>query len=280
MTTTLIDPTVEPVFHIAFYRFAMLPDPDAVVLRLRELTSALLGSILVATEGINGMLAGRPDALDRFERALVGDAAFGGAFVGTAFKRSPCQTLPFRRIKVRRKREIVTTGTPELTGPTHAPTTHVSPQQWRELIGRDDVVLLDNRNHFEFRLGRFKGAIDPGVVQFRDFPAYVQAHADEWKAAGKTVAMYCTGGIRCEKTAPWMQSLGLDVRQLDGGILNYFQTLPDAQQTWEGECFVFDNRVALDTHLQETGTTLADVHGDEPAEAWRLARGQRLDEPS
>jgi UPF0176 protein len=152
----------------------------------------------------------------------------------------------------------------------------VSPAAWRELIARDDVVLLDNRNSFEFRLGRFRNAIDPQVTNFRDFPAYVRAHADGWKAAGKTVAMYCTGGIRCEKTSAWMADLGLPLAQLEGGILNYFAQMPDAQADWQGECFVFDNRVALDTRLQETATTLDDVYTGAPDGEWRLARAKRL----
>jgi UPF0176 protein len=147
-------------------------------------------------------------------------------------------------------------------------------------------VLIDNRNSFEWRLGRFEGAVDPGVVNFRDFPEYVQAHAEEWKREGKTVAMYCTGGIRCEKSSVWMQDMGLKVAQLQGGILNYFKEMPDAEKDWQGECFVFDNRVALDTKLQETDTSVQDVYNDQDlhdaAQAqdarWRLARAQRLDE--
>jgi UPF0176 protein len=145
-----------------------------------------------------------------------------------------------------------------------------------QLIKDPDVVLLDNRNSFEFRLGHFAGAVDPGVANFRDFPAYVQAHAAQWQAQGQRVAMYCTGGIRCEKTSAWMQGMGLPVYQLDGGILNYFQQMPDAQQDWHGECFVFDNRVALDTRLNETATTLEDVYQATPDGAWRLARARRL----
>ena len=138
------------------------------------------------------------------------------------------------------------------------------------------VVLLDNRNSFEYRLGRFQNAIDPQVTNFRDFPAYVQAHLDEWKAQGKRVAMYCTGGIRCEKTSAWMADLGMPVYQLEGGILNYFREMPDAERDWQGECFVFDNRVALDTRLQETDTTLDDVYTGEPDDQWRLERARRL----
>jgi len=116
------------------------------------------------------------------------------------------------------------------------------------------------------------------VHHFRDFVAYVQAQAPAWRAAGRPVAMYCTGGIRCDKTAPWMRSLGLDVWQLDGGILNYFQALPDAERDWQGECFVFDRRLALDTQLRPVTTTASQVFDPiHPDEAWRLQRARRLD---
>jgi UPF0176 protein len=212
---------------------------------------------------------------------LRSGAALGGAARGQAFKRSPCARDPFGRFKVVVKPEIVALGLPDfeaLPQPDEHDDSHVSPAQWRELIARDDVVVLDNRNHFEWRLGRFKGAVDPQVRNFRDFVAYVQAQAPQWRAEGRTVAMYCTGGIRCDKTAPWMRSLGLQVKQLDGGILNHFQSLPDAQQDWEGECFVFDKRVAVDTTLNETATTLETVFDPrDPGERWRLERARRLD---
>ena len=258
------------LFHISFYKFVALHDPHAVAAHLRLLATDLLGSVLVADEGINGVLAGSATAVDAFEHDLQKDPRFAGI----PFKRSACQTAPFARLKVHVKPEIVSVGVP---GGGASPDTRVSPEQWRELIAQDDVVVLDNRNGFEYRLGRFRNAVDPGVTNFRDFPRYVQAHADEWKAAGKTVAMYCTGGIRCEKTSAWMRDLGLQVRELDGGILNYFQTLPDADRDWQGECFVFDNRVALNTRLQETETTAEQVYADEPDGEWRLQRARRLD---
>jgi UPF0176 protein len=267
------------LYHIAFYRFAALADVDAVVTRLRVVTADLLGSILVANEGINGMLAGSAQQLDNFEQALRNDSAFSGAFAATVFKRTECISQPFKRMKVHAKKEIVPLGI-EGVDAAHRlgdiERTNVSPQAWRELIKQPDVVLLDNRNSFEYRLGKFEGAIDPGVVNFRDFPEYVKAHAEQWKADNKKVAMYCTGGIRCEKSSVWMQDLGLDVYQLEGGILNYFKEMPDASQDWQGECFVFDNRVALDTHLKETDTTVEQVYESEPDGPWRLARAKAL----
>ena len=261
-----------PLFHTAFYQFAPLEDVGAVIDALRALTTDLRGSVLVAPEGINGMVAGTAAQLDAFEAALLAMPSFAGM----PFKRSECKTVPFKKMKVRRKKEIVPLGISgvDVTAGTGI---NVSPAEWRELIRQDDVVLLDNRNSFEFRLGRFHNAIDPGVANFRDFPEYVQAHVAEWKATGKRVAMYCTGGIRCEKTSAWMREFDLPVYQLEGGILNYFKQLPDAERDWEGECFVFDNRIALNTKLQETSTTLEDVYVNEPDGEWRLNRARRLD---
>ncbi len=257
--------------HTAFYKFTPLPHPEDVAQQLRVLVQdGLTGSILVAAEGINGMLAGPEQAVARLESSLLQNPAFAGM----AFKRSACTTTPFGKMKVHVKKEIVPLGIEGVDARRTG--TNVSPQAWRELIRQADVVLLDNRNSFEYRLGHFEGAIDPGVANFRDFPAYVQANAAQWRGQGKRVAMYCTGGIRCEKTSAWMLDMGLPVFQLEGGILNYFEQMPDAQQDWHGECFVFDNRVALDTKLRETATTLEDVYQEEPDGAWRLARGRRL----
>jgi rhodanese-related sulfurtransferase len=153
----------------------------------------------------------------------------------------------------------------------------VSPERWRELLDDPGVVVIDNRNHFEVRLGRFRNAVDPLVRNFRDFPAYIEAQLPLWRAEGKQVAMYCTGGIRCEKTSAWLQQRGVEVLQLEGGILNYFARMPDAELDWAGECFVFDNRIALDTRLRETGTTAAQVYAGDPEEAWRLERALRLE---
>jgi UPF0176 protein len=272
---------IEPLLHSAFYAFVPLPEPERIAARLRELTGSLTGSILVATEGINGVLAGRTSELRAFEHALTHDAAFDGRFAGIVFKHSACRTIPFARMKVHCKREIVAFGVDGVSpSSTTASESNVSPQAWRELIAQDDVVVIDNRNSFEFRLGRFKSAIDPKVPNFRDFPKYVEQHAAQWKAQGKRVAMYCTGGIRCEKSGAWMRDQGLEVFQLEGGILNYFQSMPDAEKDWQGECFVFDNRVALDTQLQETDTTLEQVYEGEPDGEWRIARARRLDAAS
>jgi UPF0176 protein len=246
----------------------------------------------VAGEGINGTVAGAPNEVAAFEAALLQPGWWAGALQGMGFKHSACTTAPFGRFKVSVKPEIVALGLVRAGGlpagaalpaPDEQDDSHLSPPAWRALLAREDLVLLDNRNHFEYRLGHFQGALDPQVHNFRDFVAYVQAHAPAWRAAGRPVAMYCTGGIRCDKTAPWLRSLGLAVWQLQGGVLNYFQSLGDAQapRDWVGECFVFDNRVALDAALNETSTTAEQVFNPaHPDEAWRLQRARRLDEPA
>jgi UPF0176 protein len=260
------------LLHSSFYRFTPLADPDALAAWLRERGAAcgLGGVVLVAREGLSAAIAGEADAVRAFEAELQAQPGFAGLH----FKHNVCERRPFSRFKVSVKREIVAFGVPGVSGQAAADT-HVSPQRWRELLDEPDTVVLDNRNSFEFKLGRFRGAIDPGVAHFRDFPAYVEAQRDAWR--GKTVAMYCTGGIRCEKTAAWMQAQGLKVAQLDGGILNYLEAFPaDAAQDWQGECYVFDKRIAIDAAARETGTT-AEAVFTAPEDAWRLARARRLD---
>ena len=288
-----------PLWHSAFYRFVPLADPVAVADAVRRLAQGLQGSIVLAAEGINGTLAGPPEAVLAFEQALQQAAVAGGVFAGMAFKHSGCVSAPFGRLKVSVKPQTVALDWPALATDPPLPSpgaqglpgqgahalqhasgdaSHLAPLAWRALLARSDRVLLDNRNHFEYRLGHFRGAVDPQVHNFRDFVDYVQAEAPAWRAAGRPVAMYCTGGIRCDKTAPWLRSLGLQVWQLDGGILNYFAQLADADQDWQGECFVFDKRIALDSRLQETARTADQVFDlRHPDEAWRLQRARRLD---
>ena len=183
------------LLHSAFYRFTALPDAVAAADEVRSLARGLTGSIVVAHEGINGTVAGTPSAVAAFEAAL--QSRLGGAFEGMAFRHSACITPPFARLKVAVKPEIVALGLPDaLAAPDEHDASHLAPSAWRELLAREDVVLLDNRNHFEVRLGRFRGALDPQVHNFRDFVAWVQAQAPAWRAQNRPVAMYCTGGIR------------------------------------------------------------------------------------
>lgn len=266
--------TAEALIHSSFYKFVPIADPAAWAAHLRVLSANVQGSILVAEEGINGMVAGTADVLTIFEQALRDEPLFAGAFADLVFKHSPCKTAPFGRMKVHHRAEILPIGIAGVDGRNTG--VNLSPTEWREFIKRDDVVLLDNRNSFEYRLGRFKAAIDPGVQSFRDFPEYVKAHLATWQAENKKIAMYCTGGIRCEKTTAWLKDLGVTAYQLEGGIISYFQQMPDADQDWLGECFVFDNRIALNTYLEETGTSLETVYQGEADGEFRLNRARRL----
>jgi UPF0176 protein len=305
------------LLHSAFYRFVHLPDPEVAARELRGLGRALGvgGSVVVAAEGVNGTVAGPAAQVEEFEQQLRTGAALQGALRGLTFKHSTCSQPPCGRFKVSVKPEIVALGLPSYAQaspgelPDERDASHLSPTAWRQLLAEGRAVVLDNRNHFEFRLGHFRGAVDPGVHHFRDFVRYVEQHAPAWRAQGRPVAMYCTGGIRCDKTAPWMRSLGLEVFQLEGGILNYLQQAragegaegddsadriqpscdpkshaqdaapSDLLATWQGECFVFDRRIALDAQLGETGTMAEQVFDPaHPDEAWRLQRARRLDE--
>jgi UPF0176 protein len=264
------------LFHIAFYRFVRLDDPQRAAAVVRELGDGLHGSVLLAVEGVNGMLAGPAAVLDRFESALRSDRRLGGVFAGLSFRRTACAVAPFRRLKVHVRAEVLPLGVPAVD-PVGRRGVQLDPAQWRALLDVPGVVVIDNRNGFEFRLGRFRGALDPQVGNFRDLPAFVAAHAAEWKAERRPLAMYCTGGIRCEKTAVWMEdAFGLEVAQLEGGILRYLAEVPDADRDWQGECFVFDNRLSLDAALRPGTARLVDVYGHAPDEAWRLARARRL----
>ncbi len=280
-----------PIQHSAFYRFTPLAEPAAAAQALRALclSQGLLGSIVVAPEGLSGSVAGSDSQVAGFEQAVQQTSLLAGVLFGMAFKHSACTTAPFARLKVSVKPEIVALGWPGpeagapadlgLAAPDENDASHLTAPAWRALMARDDVVLLDNRNHFEYRLGHFRGAVDPRVNNFRDFVAYVQQQAPAWRSAGRPVAMYCTGGIRCDKTAPWLRSLGLEVWQLEGGILGYLQQAEGEDDTWLGECFVFDKRVALDSRLQEAATTAEQVYDPlQPDETWRLQRALRLDE--
>lgn len=239
------------LWHDSFYRFVKLDDPEKLGEQLVELCEKreVQGSIILAPEGINAMLAGSETALNTVRDFLEADERFKGIF----YKRTHSKDMPFRRLRLRVKDEIVPLGI-EGVDATSKTGIDVAPEQWRELIKQDDVILIDNRNSFEYELGHFKGAIDPEVRNFRDFADYVEENKDNWQ--DKKVAMYCTGGIRCEKTTAWMHDQGMDVYQLEGGIINYFEKIPDAEKDYEGECFVFDWRIALDTKLQETDTTI------------------------
>ena len=222
--------------------FAAVTDPD----RLRDTLEAeahagnLLGTVLIADEGINLSVLGAPSSLDRFERALRAIPAFAGL---RGRRSASFGRQAFRRLKVRRRREIVSLGRDQ-DPLEHAGARRVAPDAWHELLADPEVLVIDVRNRYEVAAGSFPGSIDPGTEGFREFPAWVEANLDP--GSGRTIAMFCTGGIRCEKAAAWMRGRGFgDVRELDGGILAYLETVPAAQSRWEGDCFVFDDRVSL-----------------------------------
>ena len=225
----------------ALYRFAAFDDSAAIrtALEARARALGIRGTLLVAGEGINGTIAGAPEAVD----AMVATIRSLPGCAGLAPKYADAAAMPFHRLKVRLKREIVTLGVAGIDAARDAGT-YVSPADWNALADDPDTVVIDTRNGYEVAVGSFAGAIDPGTDAFRDFPAWVDAHRDE--LAGKRIAMFCTGGIRCEKATALMKAEGFDdVHHLDGGILRYLEEVPEGESRWRGECFVFDERVAV-----------------------------------
>ena len=264
------------LFHISFYRFVAITQPEIYAQRIRQLAARLGGVVLIAKEGINGALAGTQAELDAFEQSMRSDPVFAGAFAAMRFQRTQCARAPFARLKVHVRPEVVQIGVKEVDALAFQGQ-NVAPEDWDELIARPDIVLLDNRNHFEFALGRIRGALDPEVDLFSDFAGYIERQLPAWQAQGKHIAMYCTGGIRCEKSSAWLAQNGVQSYQLEGGILNYLRRKNELGQAhrWEGHCFVFDNRMALDSRLEHTELSPEQVYTD-PADAWRLARAKRL----
>jgi UPF0176 protein len=203
------------------------------------------GTLLLAPEGINGTVAGSADAIDRLMTWLAAVPEFEGMEV----KFSEASEMPFHRMKVRLKHEIVTMGVEGLD-PARGAGTYVAPQDWNALIADPDTILVDTRNDYEVELGTFQGAIDPKTASFRGFPAWIAAHREELE--GRKVAMFCTGGIRCEKATTYLKSIGLEeVYHLKGGILKYLEDVPASESLWKGECFVFDERVSVTHGLAE-----------------------------
>lgn len=224
----------------AFYRFAPLSDPAALRAPLLSLCAAhgIRGSILLAPEGVNGTIAGPRDGI---EAAIAHIRAWPGC-ADMTWKASTAGDMPFGRIKVRLKREIVTMGQP--VDPGAGAGTYVAPAEWNALISNGDVAVIDTRNAYEVAMGSFAGAIDPGTARFGAFPGWWAENRDRF--AGQRVAMFCTGGIRCEKSTALARAQGLEeVYHLDGGILRYLEEVPEAESLWRGECFVFDERVTV-----------------------------------
>src|SRR6056297_842225 len=230
----------------ALYRFTRFEDPGALRKPLRELcvSCGVKGTLLLAREGINGTIAGTRQGIDAVLshiRALPGCADI-------EWKESPAAQMPFNRIKVRLKREIVTMRQSDVD-PTRSVGTYVDPADWNKLISSPDVAVIDTRNAYEVAIGTFEGAVDPGTSSFSDFPAWWEANKARFH--DKRIAMFCTGGIRCEKSTNYLRALGVDeVYHLRGGILKYLEDVPEAESLWRGECFVFDQRVSVGPGLR------------------------------
>jgi len=241
----------------AFYRFTPLPDPAGLKMPLARLCCAqgVKGTILLAGEGINGTVAGPRAGIDAalaHLRALPGCADLD-------VKESLSPSPPFSRLKVRLKREIVTLGRAE-ADPRRAVGRYVEPADWNALIQSPDVAVIDTRNVYETALGSFRGAVAPRTEAFSDFPEWWQANRDRF--AGKRIAMFCTGGIRCEKASSWLLDQGVaEVLHLKGGILGYLAQTPEGESLWQGECYVFDERVSLDHGLRPGRHTLCRACG-------------------
>jgi UPF0176 protein len=231
----------------AFYKFADFPDfadHRASLLALSE-EVGVKGTILLASEGINGTICGPAGGVDWVLAALRALPAFSDLTP----KKSHAREMAFRRMKVRLKKEIVTIGLPDLDA-VRDTGTYVSPEDWNDLIAADDVAVIDTRNDYEVAIGSFEKAIDPGTDSFRDFPDWLKRFK---QAEGpKKLAMFCTGGIRCEKATAFAKSIGFDeVFHLEGGILNYLEKMPADRSRWRGDCYVFDHRVSVRHGLEE-----------------------------
>lgn len=231
----------------ALYRFVTLDDYRELREPLLDecLAAGVRGTLLLAAEGINGTVAGSRDGIDRVLAWLRSDPRLAAL----EHKESLDDEMPFYRMKVKLKREIVTMGIAGID-PNRVVGTYVTPRDWNTLVNDPEVVLIDTRNRYEYDIGTFRGAIDPATTSFREFPRYVRENLDP--ARHKKVAMFCTGGIRCEKASAFMLQEGFEeVYHLQGGILKYLEEVPEAESTWEGECFVFDNRVAVNHRLEK-----------------------------
>lgn len=241
----------EPIIIAALYKFVTLDDYEALREPILQVCAEheVKGTLLLAQEGINGTIAGSRAGVDAVLAYLrrdwrLQDLAHKESFMTASESEPP----PFYRMKVKLKKEIVTLGLPEID-PTEMVGRYVPPRAWNQLISDPEVLLIDTRNEYEYSVGTFKGAANPETFSFRDFPHYVQENLDPTQH--KKVAMFCTGGIRCEKATSYLRGLGFEeVYHLQGGILKYLEEVPVEESLWEGECFVFDNRVTVNHDLQ------------------------------
>ncbi|WP_150292096.1 rhodanese-related sulfurtransferase [Sphingobium estronivorans] len=241
----------QPFIIAALYRFAAFPDPDTIARELRLLCADLgtCGTLIVAGEGINGTVAGSEAGI----AALVAHIRTLPGCADLDVKYAQSDEAPFARMKVKVKAEIVTLGAGDLD-PASQAGAYLDPAQWNELIADPDTVIIDTRNAYEVSVGSFQGAIDPGTRSFRDFPAWFDDFAEKLREEGREprIAMFCTGGIRCEKSTALVRARGFDeVYHLRGGILRYLEEMPEADSRWQGDCYVFDERVAVGHGLKQ-----------------------------
>ena len=236
---------MKPIVVCALYKFAALDEYTSMRQPLLELMlkQNIKGTLLLADEGINGTVAGSREAIDQLLRWLKHTPSLSNLTIKESFE----DFNPFYRTKVRLKKEIVTLGV-EGIDPLHSVGTYVEPKDWNALISDPETLLIDTRNDYEIGIGSFKNAVNPETESFREFPNYVKQNLDPSKQ--RKVAMFCTGGIRCEKSTAYLKQQGFEnVYHLQGGILKYLEEIPEDESLWEGECFVFDNRVAVDHRL-------------------------------
>jgi UPF0176 protein len=229
----------------ALYKFVPVDQLETLQLRLKDvcLKARVKGTLLLASEGLNGTIAG-PEA---GVRAVLEYLRSDPRFTDLVHKESWTSSIPFGAMKVRLKKEIVTLGVPGVD-PREVVGTYVEPTDWNALISAEDVILIDTRNDYEFEVGSFEDAIDPGTESFRDFPAWLETQQLQ---PNTRIAMFCTGGIRCEKATSYMRARGYEnVFHLQGGILKYLEEVPETESLWRGECFVFDERVTVNHRLE------------------------------
>lgn len=239
--------TTHPIVVSALYHFVTLEDYQAMRQPLYDfmVENHIKGTILLAKEGINGTVAGIKPSIDRLHNWLRSDVRLAELRTKESFDDS----MPFYRTRVKLKKEIVTMGIAGID-PNHTVGTYVKPEDWNALITDPDVTVIDTRNDYEYAIGTFKNAINPETETFRQFPDYVKQNLNPKKH--KKVAMFCTGGIRCEKSTAYLKEQGFDeVYHLQGGILKYLETVAEEETLWDGECFVFDNRVSVDHQLNK-----------------------------
>ncbi|MDB1124221.1 rhodanese-related sulfurtransferase [Vibrio sp. kj40-1] len=234
----------------ALYKFVTLNDYQEIRQPLTEFLkqNKIRGTLLLASEGINGTVAGKRESIDNLLQWFKHDARLANV----VYKESFSEEQPFNRTKVKLKKEIVTMGI-EGIDPLNVVGTYVKPSEWNDLISDPEVLLVDTRNDYEVDIGTFKNALNPNTETFREFPQYVADNLDP--AKHKKVAMFCTGGIRCEKSTAYMKEQGFDeVYHLEGGILKYLEEVPEDESLWQGDCYVFDGRVAVNHQLEKVAT--------------------------